>query len=147
MVLGDAQHRSAGGNDLTRLSQGMVEIEEGDARRVIALRTTDAQATLVDLLGEELGTLDAELGKLAAYVGDRTEIGAVDVDQMTGFHRQELVFRVMDAVYDGDPAAALAAARAGSVGPGDVDGSVGAGPGSRRAELGGAPDVGASPGA
>ena len=27
-----------------------VEIEEGDARRVIALRTTDAQATLVDLL-------------------------------------------------------------------------------------------------
>lgn len=71
--------------------------------------SADAARRLVDLLGEELGTLDAELGKLAAYVGDRTEIGAVDVDQMTGFHRQELVFRVMDAVYDGDPAAALAA--------------------------------------
>ncbi len=63
---------------------------------------------LREQLGDEPGTLDAELAKLAAYVGERDAIAPKDIAALTGHHREENVFKVMDAIASGDTAAALA---------------------------------------
>ena len=66
-----------------------------------------AVQSLRRLLGEAPGWIDAELGKLAAYIGDRPEITASDVHELTDQRREEKVFGIMDAMYSGDVALAL----------------------------------------
>jgi len=67
----------------------------------------DAALSLVEHLGDSTGALDAELGKLAAYVGERADISRGDVDTVTGRCREEKVFAVTDAMASGDIAGAL----------------------------------------
>jgi DNA polymerase-3 subunit delta len=59
------------------------------------------------LLGDSPGWIDAELGKLAAYVGARPEITVSDVNELTDQRREEKVFGIMDAMAGGDAASAL----------------------------------------
>lgn len=78
------------------------------ARDEYAKRMSSAAAQrLFEHLGDSTGTLDAELSKLAAYVGERAEITPADVAALTGQHREENVFGVTDAMVAGDVAAAL----------------------------------------
>lgn len=66
-----------------------------------------AAQNLRRLLGDSPGWIDAELGKLASFVGDRTEITASDVNEVTDQRREEKVFGIMDAMASGDAASAL----------------------------------------
>jgi DNA polymerase-3 subunit delta len=66
-----------------------------------------AARALVDLAGSDMASLDAELAKLAIYVGDRDRISTSDVEDLVGFNRPENVFRMTDAIAGGDAAAAL----------------------------------------
>ncbi|UCC30421.1 MAG: DNA polymerase III subunit delta [Phycisphaerales bacterium] len=66
-----------------------------------------AARMLREHLGDALGELDAELSKLTAYVGGRSEITPGDIDALTGHHREEKVFAVTDAISSHDTAAAL----------------------------------------
>ncbi|RME41584.1 MAG: DNA polymerase III subunit delta [Planctomycetota bacterium] len=66
-----------------------------------------AAGRLCEQIGAEPGMLDAELSKLAAYVGKRSSISAADVDALTGHLREEKVFAVTDAMAAGDVAGAL----------------------------------------
>ncbi|HNQ22947.1 MAG TPA: DNA polymerase III subunit delta [Phycisphaerae bacterium] len=66
-----------------------------------------ANALLLEQVGSAPGLLDAELAKLAVYVGARPEIVAADVEALVGQQREELVFRVVDAMTGGDVAQAL----------------------------------------
>ncbi len=68
---------------------------------------TDAADLLVELVGGGLGQLDGELNKLAAYVGERPDISAEDVDQLVAAGRVETVWKIIDAATAGDAAAAL----------------------------------------
>jgi len=80
------------------------------AKEVHGKKMNDAAAqTLKEFIGDTLGGLDAELAKLAAYVGDRPEITAKDIDAATGEHREEKVFAVLDAIAVGDTVSALQA--------------------------------------
>jgi DNA polymerase-3 subunit delta len=69
----------------------------------------DAQAAwlLRELCGSTLGLLDAELSKLATYVGDREGIAKSDIEALVGRHREEDVFGVLDALADKDARRAL----------------------------------------
>jgi DNA polymerase-3 subunit delta len=69
----------------------------------------DAAALMVELVGEELGLLDQELAKLAAYVGSRKQITTEDVRGLVGGWRTETTWAMTDAVRDGRLAEALAA--------------------------------------
>ena len=62
---------------------------------------------LVELIGPEMGILDQELAKLAAYVGNAASIQAKDVDTLVGHSRVETAWQMMDAVAEGDKAKAL----------------------------------------
>jgi DNA polymerase-3 subunit delta len=64
-------------------------------------------ARLRDHIGDVLGALDAELGKLASYVGPRPAIVAADIDALVGYHREETVFAVVDAMAIGDARTAM----------------------------------------
>ena len=66
-----------------------------------------AGSALRDHLGTDLGRLDAELSKLAAYVGQRDRIEVADVAECTGRLREERVFAVVDTMVAGDTAKAL----------------------------------------
>ena len=66
-----------------------------------------AAETLREHVGDAPGVLDAELGKLVAYVGERAEITAADIDALIGHHREEKVFAVTDAMSSGDTETAL----------------------------------------
>jgi DNA polymerase III subunit delta len=66
-----------------------------------------AGALLVELVGTSLGLLDSELAKLSSYVGDKDSIELADVDALVGRSRAANVFKIMDAVGDAKPAAAL----------------------------------------
>ncbi len=80
----------------------------GRAQKAYGKRLGAAAAQrLREHLGDVLGLLDAELGKLAAYTGGRDEIAPADIDALTGHHREEKVFAVTDAMSSGDTAAAL----------------------------------------
>ena len=69
--------------------------------------SSEAARMLRDHLGDAPGLLDAELGKLASYVGERATIAPADVDALTGHHREEKVFAVIDAMSIGDTSVAL----------------------------------------
>jgi DNA polymerase-3 subunit delta len=62
---------------------------------------------LRDYVGDALGSLDAELAKLAAFVGERNEVTPADINALTSQHREEKVFAVTDAMAAHDPEAAL----------------------------------------
>ena len=97
----------------------VVACEPPKGRAVISWLTTRARQAhgkrlgsaaaqrLREFLGDMLGVLDSELGKLAAYTGERDEITMADIDALTGHHREEKVFAVTDAMSSGDTAAAL----------------------------------------
>lgn len=69
--------------------------------------TQPASQMLVELVGATMGVLDQELHKLRDFVGDRPTIDVADVDELTGRSRAANVFKIMDAVGDGQPATAL----------------------------------------
>ena len=69
--------------------------------------TTPAAQMLVELVGPTMGVLDQELQKLKDFVGDRSAIDIQDVDELTGRSRGANVFKILDAVGDGQPAVAL----------------------------------------
>jgi DNA polymerase III subunit delta len=69
--------------------------------------TTPAAQLLVELVGPTMGVLDQELQKLKDFVGDRPAIDVPDVDELVGRSRGANVFRILDAVGDARPAAAL----------------------------------------
>lgn len=69
--------------------------------------TTPAAQLLVELVGPAMGVLDQELQKLKDFVGDRPAIDLPDVDGLTGRSRGANVFKILDAIGDGKPAAAL----------------------------------------
>lgn len=64
--------------------------------------TRDAVQLLMELVGEELGLLDQELAKLAAYVGERGRIDVDDVKTLVGGWKTETTWAMTDAVRDGD---------------------------------------------
>ena len=66
-----------------------------------------AARLLVDLVGAQLGLLDMELSKLATFVAPETQIRAKDVEQLVGESRAEVVFKLVDAICDGNARAAL----------------------------------------
>lgn len=66
-----------------------------------------AAQALVEHVGPAPGGLDAELSKLASFVGKRDEISPGDIDALTGRHREEKVFAVTDAIAAHDVPGAL----------------------------------------
>jgi DNA polymerase-3 subunit delta len=81
----------------------------------------DAAALLIELVGDELGLLDQELAKLAAYAGARKQITSEDVRGLVGGWRTETTWAMTDAVRDGRIDDAIAALNqlldAGEAGP------------------------------
>jgi len=69
----------------------------------------DAQAAamLCDLVGTDLGLLDAELTKLSIYTAPRVRIETKDVQALVGACREEAIWGVMSAVLEGDVRKAL----------------------------------------
>jgi DNA polymerase-3 subunit delta len=67
-----------------------------------------AARLLVDLVGADMGLLDMELAKLAAYVGDAATIQAADVDRLVGNSREEDTWRLFGLIGEGQVGAALA---------------------------------------
>ena len=70
--------------------------------------TAQTAQTLVAMAGDDMASLDAELAKLSIYVGQRDTIDGADVGALVGLTRPETVFRMTDALADGDAATALA---------------------------------------
>ena len=68
---------------------------------------TDAAAALVDRIGPLLDRLDAELGKLAAFVGPDRPVTVADVGQLIGLSREQEAWAIQSAIGSGDPARAL----------------------------------------
>jgi DNA polymerase-3 subunit delta len=66
-----------------------------------------AAELLVELIGPEMGLLDQELAKLAAYVGEAAKIAAADVDRLVGNSRTEEVWRIFDLIGAGQAGEAL----------------------------------------
>ena len=67
----------------------------------------DAAELLVEMVGPAMGLLDSELEKLAIAAGSKGTITAEDVDTLVGRSRSADVFRILDAVGEGKPTAAL----------------------------------------
>lgn len=70
--------------------------------------TADACQQLQDSLGSDLMALDANLNKLALYVGNRQRIEARDVEAVVGSDRARTVFELTDAVSAGNARQAMA---------------------------------------
>lgn len=68
---------------------------------------SDAAELLVEMVGPAMGLLDQEIDKLAIATGAKGTITAEDVDSLVGRSRSADVFRIMDAIGEGKPAAAL----------------------------------------
>jgi DNA polymerase-3 subunit delta len=66
-----------------------------------------AAQLLVDLVGAEMGLLDQELAKLAAYAGAAPRVEAADVDRLVGNSRDENTWRIFDLIGAGQAGAAL----------------------------------------
>lgn len=63
--------------------------------------TRDAAQAMIELRGLELGHLDQELAKLAAYAGDLKEIDRTSVIKLVGGWKAETTWSMLDAVRDG----------------------------------------------
>src|SRR5579863_1056406 len=66
-----------------------------------------AAQLLIDLAGTELGLIDQELAKLAAYVGDAPSIDTTAVERLVGGWKTETTWKMLDAVRDGQMETAL----------------------------------------
>lgn len=66
-----------------------------------------AAVKLVDLIGVELGLLDAELQKCVLYIADRRQISLADVEALVGQHREEQIWGLLTAIGSGDERKAL----------------------------------------
>ncbi len=62
---------------------------------------------LAELAGSNLGLLEQEVTKLAAYVGENSRIGAEDVRKLVGGWKAETTWAMLDALRDGDISHAL----------------------------------------
>jgi DNA polymerase-3 subunit delta len=71
--------------------------------------SNDAIALMIQLAGTNIGHLEQELAKLAAYAGDKKTIDAVAVRKLVGDWKTETTWAMTDAVRDGRVADALAA--------------------------------------
>jgi DNA polymerase-3 subunit delta len=81
----------------------------GRARDAYGLRIEpQAGLMLIEFVGDDLGLLDAELQKLALYVGGRQEIRAADVQACVGHSREEQVWGILSAISAGDEGRAIA---------------------------------------
>ncbi len=69
--------------------------------------TNDAAAVLVELVEPQLGLLAQELAKLSTAVGAKSTITADAVQSLVSRSRAADVFRIMNAIGDGNPAEAL----------------------------------------
>ncbi|WP_437186599.1 DNA polymerase III subunit delta [Planctomicrobium sp. SH668] len=69
----------------------------------------DGASRMVELAGTGMGLLEQELSKLVAYVGDLPVISVDDVEKLVGGWRAETTWVMIDAIRDGNPAAALTA--------------------------------------
>src|SRR5690606_36013635 len=67
----------------------------------------EAVQQLLQLAGTELGLLEQELSKLAAYVGERPSIEAEDVVKLVGGWKAETTWAMTGAIRDGQLGAAL----------------------------------------
>lgn len=67
----------------------------------------DAAQLMVELAGNDLGLLERELAKLAAFVGDLETIGAEDVSQLVGGWKTETTWAMVNALRDGRIGSAL----------------------------------------
>jgi DNA polymerase-3 subunit delta len=68
---------------------------------------SDAAELLVQLVGNAMGLLDQELEKLAVAIGSKPAIEADDVERLVSRSSTADVFRILDAIGDGRPKAAL----------------------------------------
>jgi DNA polymerase-3 subunit delta len=66
-----------------------------------------AARLLVDLVGAEMGRLDQELEKLAAYAGDAARIDSADVDMLVGASREKNTWDIFDHIGSGRAGEAL----------------------------------------
>jgi DNA polymerase-3 subunit delta len=66
-----------------------------------------AAQLIVDLAGTELGLIDQELAKLAAFVGAAPAIDAATVEKLVGGWKLETTWKMLDAVRDGNIDVAL----------------------------------------
>ena len=110
----------SGNNALLRQLRPVCTVEEQTAPRGEQLnrwikRTAEAKgaaasptaiASLADLVGGDLWTLDQELDKLSLYAAGR-EIGEADVRLMVAQVREASIFEAVDAMIDGRPDTAL----------------------------------------
>jgi DNA polymerase-3 subunit delta len=69
--------------------------------------STPAARLLLDLIGPEMGLLDQELAKLAAYVGAAAKIEAPDVDKLVGRSRSENTWQLFNLIGTGKTDEAL----------------------------------------
>jgi DNA polymerase-3 subunit delta len=76
------------------------------ARHVKTIDRSAAQL-IVDLVGAELGLIDQELAKLAAFVGTAPAIDSAAVEKLVGGWKLETTWKMLDAVRDGQIGTAL----------------------------------------
>jgi DNA polymerase-3 subunit delta len=89
--------------DCASLKGAELTIWLGDLAKGRYGKKLDRQAAqaMVDLAGAELGLLDQELAKLAAYVGDAPAIDVAAVEKLVGGWKTETTWKMLDAVRDG----------------------------------------------
>jgi DNA polymerase-3 subunit delta len=67
----------------------------------------EAAQLIIDLAGVELGLIDQELAKLAAFVGSAPGIDTTAVEKLVGGWKMETTWKMLDAVRDGQVGVAL----------------------------------------
>jgi len=69
--------------------------------------TPEAAALLVERIGPILARLDAELGKLASFVGEGGTIGPDEIRAMVGLSREEKAWAIQSALLSGSAGSAV----------------------------------------